>query len=317
MAALEVLDAGLVTTVQDLGRPGHAASGVARAGATDALSLVVGNRLVGNADDAPALELTLRGGAYRLLAEHRLVLAGAPFEAHLEAPDSPPRPLSPWTPVTAPAGCVLRVGAPAWGARAYLCVAGGIDASRVLGSASTHLASGLGGRALCAGDRVAIAGGSGGRGGRPLGATTVTWIEAHLRRPALRATEHPHAARFPAGAAAAFWGTTFRVSSRSDRLALRLEGPRIEAPDGGASVTEGLPVGAVEVPGDGAPLVLMPDGPPTGGYPVVAAVATVDLPRLGQARPHERLRFERVAPETARAAWRELAARLDAECPRA
>jgi antagonist of KipI len=317
MAALLVLDAGLLATEQDLGREGHAALGVARSGAADPLSLRVGNRLVGNPDGAAALELTLRGGTLRCEDDVLLSLGGAPLAAVLEAPGAGPRPLTPWSAFVAPAGSLLRVGGSAWGVRAYLCAAGGFDVPPQLGSASTHVSSGLGGRggrALRAGDRLAVRGSPGEGGARTLGPGTVAWLEGLLRRPALRATDGPHAARFSPGAVRGFWSASFTVSDAADRMGIRLGGPAVPAPaDGG--LTEPLPPGAVEVPPGGQPIVLLPDGPPTGGYPVLACVATVDLPRLGQARPHERIAFERVGLDEAREAYRERERRLAAEVP--
>jgi allophanate hydrolase subunit 2 len=152
----------------------------------------------------------------------------------------------------------------------------------------------------------------------PLGAAARAAVEEALGRPRVRAVQGPHAARFPAASVRRLFQATFRVGDRSDRMGMRLEGAPIEAsPDAPATTlwTEGVPCGAVQVPGDGAPIVLLADGPPTGGYPVLACVATADLPRLGELRPREEVGFERVTVEEARAALREREAWLDREVP--
>lgn len=317
MATLTLLKPGLLTSVQDLGRPGHAALGVPTSGAADALSLVVANRLVGNPDGAAALEWTLTGGALSTDADVTLAWAGAPMPAALEEPGAGLRPLRPGAPFVLQAGQVLHLGPPPWGVRTYLAVAGGLDVPLVLGSASTHLPGALGGlegRALRAGDRLPL-GRTRGAPRAGLAASTLEGLAARLRRARLRAVPGSHADAFDAAARAAFWAGRFTVSSRSDRTGLRLAGPAAPPPSSGSLLTEGLPVGAVEVPGGGEALVLGADGPPTGGYAVIACIAAVDLPRLGQARPQESLSLEPVTPQQAREAWQQEQRWLDAALP--
>lgn len=317
MATLTLLQPGLLTSVQDLGRPGHAALGVAVSGAADTLSLVVANRLVGNPDGAAALEWTLTGGSLRADADVTLAVAGAPMPALVEPSGAAPRPLRPGAPFVLAAGDVLRLGAPAWGVRTYLAVAGGLDVATALGSASTHLPSALGGhqgRALRAGDRLPL-GRTRGAPRAGLDAATLEGLAARLRRPRLRALPGSHAEAFDVGAREAFWRGRFTVSSRSDRTGVRLSGPAVPPAGSGSLLTEGLPLGAVEVPGPGEAIVLGVDGPPTGGYAVLACIAAVDLPRLGQARPQESLGLEPVTPQQAREAWERERRWLDAALP--
>lgn len=318
MAALTVLDPGLFATVQDLGRPGHGALGVAVSGAVDPLSLVVANRLLGNADGAAALELTLEGGAYQVEADTRLALVGAPLPLVAEIPGGTRRTLEPWAVHALTAGTVLRVGRAPWGVRAYLALEGGLCVAPTLGSAATHVASGLGGLgggALRAGDRLELGTQARGPGPRALPHGLREALAARLRAPLLRATQGSHAERFAAPARRAFWSGTFLVSAQADRMGVRLSGPALEPPGGGVLTTEGLPVGAVEIPGSGQAIVLLADAPPTGGYPVLACVAAVDLPRLGQLRPHDSIRFLRVELDEARAAYREEWRRWDEALP--
>ena len=318
MVALTVLDPGLLATVQDLGRPGRGALGVAVSGAVDPLSLVVANRLLSNADGAAALELTLEGGAYRLESDTRLALVGAPMPLVVEGPGGTRRTLEPWAAHALAAGTVLRVGRAPWGVRAYLALEGGLRVAPVLGSAATHVASGLGGLgagALRAGDRLELGARHAGAGPRALPQDLGVALAARLRAPVLRATAGSHAERFAAALRTAFWAATFLATEQADRMGVRLCGPALEPPAGGVLTTEGLPVGAVEIPGLGQAIVLLADAPPTGGYPVIACVAAVDLPRLGQLRPRESIRFQHVQLEEARAAYRDERRRWDEALP--
>jgi antagonist of KipI len=290
--ALEVLDPGMLSTVQDLGRFGHGAIGVSACGAADPLSLRIGNRLVGNDDGAPAIEMTLRGGTFRTDAPAVVAACGSDFGASVP----------PWTAVELAAGAVVELGATRSGARCTLCIRGGVAVAPVLGSASTHLPSGLGGvegRALRKGDRVAI--GAAPRGGlrrlRP-GATGL--LERLLFRDALRATPGPQADWFGADAIAELFRASWQVSEAADRMGLRLEGPELPRARAGELRTEGVCLGAVQVPESGRPIILFVDQQTTGGYPKIANVVTADFSAIGQLRPRKKVRFEPVLPDEAR-----------------
>jgi biotin-dependent carboxylase-like uncharacterized protein len=299
---IEVTSSGLLTTVQDRGRPGHARHGVSACGAADDVALRLGNRLVGNPDGAAALEQTLTGGTYRFDAPVRLALAGADMDAACDG-----APLPPWTARAAGAGSILSCRAARRGARSYLCVAGGIAVPPVLGSRSTHLRSGLGGlegRALRRGDRLPL-------GDTPPGAAAppARLSDAALRRldapGPIRVTRGVQSGRFAPGALERLLGEGLSVSATSDRMGLRLAGVRLDPPDEGRMPSEGVPLGAIQVPPGGEPLLLFVDHQTTGGYPVLAAVIRADLWRIGQLRPGERIRFALVALEEARHLARE------------
>ncbi|MEP0847067.1 MAG: biotin-dependent carboxyltransferase family protein [Phycisphaerae bacterium] len=316
-ATIRVLDPGVLTTVQDLGRPGWSAIGVSRGGAADALSLRVGNRLVGNVDGAAALEMTLVGGTFEFLRDASIVLAGAMTAARIES-NSGERFAPAWAPFDMRMGQRLRVGPIRGGVRVYLCVAGGIAVPDVLGSLSTHLAGGFGGlagRALRAGDELVVGRDAGPRADAATAGRAQRLCETPLARRTLRAVHGAHADAFDADAVAAFWSTTFEVSMQSDRAGLRLCGRIGSSPHGGRMQSEGMMPGAVQVPESGAPIVLLVDHPTTGGYPVIACVAAVDLPVLGQLAPARRLRFERVSRGEARALHAEQERRLNEEVP--
>jgi biotin-dependent carboxylase-like uncharacterized protein len=302
---IEVTSSGLLTTVQDRGRPGHARYGVSACGAADEVALRLGNRLVGNADGAAALEQTLTGGTYRFDAPVRIALAGADMDAECDG-----APLPPWTTRAAGPGSVLSCRAARRGARSYLCAAGGIAVPPVLGSRSTHLRSGLGGlsgRALRRGDRLPL-------GVAPANDAALDAPAARLSEDAVRRLDTPgpirvtlgaQSGRFAPGALERLLGEGISVSATSDRMGLRLAGVRLNPPDEGRMPSEGVPLGAIQIPPGGEPLLLFVDHQTTGGYPVLAAVIRADLWRVGQLRPGERIRFALVAMEEARRLARE------------
>lgn len=325
MGECRVIEPGMLTTVQDLGRPGHASLGVCAGGAADALSLRVGNGLVGNDDGAPALEMTMTGAAVEFAEDALVALAGADAEATVASAGGIARAAPMWEAVAIRAGETLRIGrigVAGWGVRAYVCVAGGFVVEPALGSASTHLGAGFGGyegRALRAGDGLRLGApgaGSGGRRARLTSGAMNTLREALTRR-TLRATPGAQHERFAQAARESFWRAEFAVSSRSDRAGVRLSGAAVGSCEGGRMTSEGMPPGAVQVPASGEPIALLVDGPTTGGYPVIACIAGVDMPALGQARPGDRVRFELITPETARALAREVDRALGAGMGRA
>ncbi len=314
---IRVITPGMLTTVQDLGRSGHGAIGVARGGAADTLSLRVGNRLVGNPDGAAAIEMTLTGGVFEFTNETVAVVTGGTVHATVEDRQGA-RPIARLSPTTIPGGARLRMGPVQSGARAYVCVAGGIDAPPILGSRSTHPGGGFGGlsgRPLRAGDEMRI-----GASDRPAADAVVAararaLCDELLGRRALRAVDGMHASTFRTADIERFWGAEFVVSLQSDRSGVRLEGRIGTSTHGGRMPSEGMMHGAVQIPESGMPIVLMADHPTTGGYPVIACVAAVDFPVLGQLRPRDAIRFERVTVGEARALYAKQERRLDAEVP--
>ena len=307
---IEVTEPGLQTTVQDRGRPGHARLGVSAAGAADAISSALANRLAGNDEGAAVIEMTLLGGTFRFEVETRVALAGADLQAEIDGV-----PFRPCRSRLLPAGAILRCRAARSGARAYLAVAGGIDLPPFLGSRSTHLPSRLGGlegRALRQGDRLPIGPAEAGarddlsRGGaRTSLSLEPALLEAIAFRPALRVTPGAQSDRFDAGARSLFETSEFTVSATSDRMGIRFDGPALAPPGEGRMPSEGMPLGAIQVPPGGAPILLFVDHQTTGGYPVIASVIAADLWRAGQLRPGARVRFEPIAGDAARALYRE------------
>lgn len=270
--SLRVIAPGMQTTVQDLGRFGWARFGVSASGAADPLALRAANLIVGNAENAAALEFTLVGPALEFGRVATIAVAGSDFGGGV--------PL--WTPVEMAAGQTVRFGPTRSGARAYLAVRGGLDAPRAMGSASVHTVTGVGGRPLRAGDVLAI-GDAAVR--RPRRGSAPPW---DMTGP-LRVTAGPQADRF----GEELYRGEYVVTEESNRMGLRLRGPAIPSPPGGM-LTEGVPLGAVQVPPDGQPIILFVEHQTTGGYPKPANVISADFWRLGQLRPRDRVQFERI-----------------------
>ena len=279
MNRIRVVAAGPETTVQDLGRFGWAHFGVSASGAADPLALRAGNLLVGNAENAPALEMTLLGGTFEFEAAATISLTGSDFDAGI--------PL--WSPVEIAAGTVVRCGATRTGARGYLCVRGGLAVPKTMGSASTHVMTGVGGRPLRKGDTLPVGDDAVRRPRRAV--APPGFLES---RDTLRATPGPQADWF----AGELYAAEYAVAEESNRMGLRLRGPAIPSP-AGHMLTEGVPLGAVQVPPDGQPIVLFVEHQTTGGYPKPANVISADFWRLGQLRPRGRVRFESVTIEQA------------------
>ncbi|UUU31906.1 biotin-dependent carboxyltransferase family protein [Streptomyces sp. CA-210063] len=278
---LEVVRAGALTTLQDLGRFGHAGLGVPRSGALDQPAHRLANRLVGNTADAATLETTLTGVAVRADQPVTVAVTGAPASVRIDG-----RPAAWATPVHVPAGATLDVGAATCGLRSYVAVGGGIDVSPVLGSRSTDLLSGLGPAPLRDGDVLPL----GVPQGLPRHADTVFWPQPP-RELLLPVLPGPRDDWFTTAALRTLATARFTVSSQSNRIALRTDGPVLERAMHGELPSEGMVIGAIQVPPDGRPVVFLADCPTTGGYPVIGVVPERGLPAAAQAVPGLPLRF--------------------------
>ncbi|MFF4959924.1 5-oxoprolinase subunit C family protein [Streptomyces sp. NPDC001222] len=279
--ALSVVRAGALTTVQDRGRPGHAHLGVPRSGALDAPAAALVNRLVGNPPEYAVLETTLDGCAVRPRSAVTVAVGGAPCAVTVDG-----RP-APWgAPVRVPGGALLDLGRARSGVRSYLGIAGGVAVEPVLGSRSTDLLSGLGPPPLADGAVLPL--------GRPAGPPARVDTVPQPAPPAelvLRVTPGPRADWFTADAFHTLVTRAYRVSAASNRIGLRTEGPALERVRAEELPSEGMVLGAVQVPPDGRPVVFLADHPTTGGYPVIAVVRAADLAAAAQATPGTPLRF--------------------------
>lgn len=294
---IHVIKPGMLTTVQDLGRYGCAHLGVSPAGAADSVSFRIANLLVGNDANAPALEITLLGPTLEFETASTAAICG--YGTSVSFPMNEAFAIA--------AGTRLVVGSTAAGARCYLAVRGGLVVSPVMGSCSTFLPAKLGGyegRALRAGDTLAIGTKSTGRP-RTLFPNFAEKFKIHDR--VLRASASLQSGWFDQEAIERFYTKPFIVSDQSDRSGLRLACEAIRRAHDGELLTEGIALGAVQVPPDGQPIILFVDQQTTGGYPKIANVIAADLPRVGQLRPRDEIRFQTVSVPEAIALLRDQA----------
>ena len=279
--ALEVLDPGPLTTLQDRGRPGWAHVGVPHAGALDRPAADLANRLVGNPPDAAVLETTLGGVTVRATAAMTVAVTGAECDVRV---DGRARPSA--TAVAVGAGSEVVVGPARHGVRSYLAVSGGIDVAPVLGSRSTDTLAHVGPPVLAAGQRLPV--------GSAVAAPSTAEAHHLVRRtpgPAvLRFRPGPRADLFPSGSVGRLCGAPYSVTADSNRVGLRLRGEALLR-DLGEVPTEGVVLGAVQVPPSGQPLVFLADHPTTGGYPVLGVVRREDLAACAQLRPGDQVSF--------------------------
>jgi antagonist of KipI len=296
---ISVVKPGLFTTVQDLGRYGFAHLGISPAGAADALSLRIANLLVGNDETAPALEMTLLGATMAFDEPAVLALTGASCECRLGSDW-----VSPNEPLQIAAGAVLHCGGTTDGARCYLAVQGGIAVTLVMGSASTDVRGGFGGvegRRLQKGDVLRI-----GKSQKMQPRRLQGEVSEMLRGTGpVRVTRGAQSYWFSPNAYGGFLGTPYLVSEHSDRAGLRLRGEAVPPHEKTQLLTDGIPLGAIQVPQDGQPIILFVDQQTTGGYPKIANVIAADMRRIGQLRPREEVRFAEVSIAEAVEALRE------------
>jgi biotin-dependent carboxylase-like uncharacterized protein len=284
---IEIVRTGPLATVQDLGRPGYADLGVSPSGAADLASHRLANRLVANPEDAATIEVTL--GGLEIVTDRGawVAVTGAPVPVTIQG-----RPVGINGPVHVPPGGRLALGLAAGGLRSYLAVRGGIGVEPVLGSRSTDTLGGIGPGRLRPGDRLPVLA----PGPEqpcvdlapvsPPPAVVEAGIEPGPRAGWLSPDALPLLAAGP-----------WRVSADTDRVGVRLDGPRLERSRTGELASEGIVRGAIQVPPSGQPIVFLADHPVTGGYPVVAVVRGADLARLAQARPGCEVRLRWVRPE--------------------
>ncbi|NUO80922.1 biotin-dependent carboxyltransferase [candidate division KSB1 bacterium] len=297
MPFLQILSPGFLTTIQDAGRFGFAHLGVSPAGAADMLAFRVGNMLVSNAENSSALEMTLVGGTFVFACSSFIALTGADCDATLDEQEVPS-----WRALPVRSGQTLQCRATKNGARTYLCIHGGIEVTPIMSSAATHLQTGIGGlqgRALKKGDALAIA---------PLPANSPLLprraraeVHGYLHeKNLLRVTLGPQADFFSKETLRKFYSTPYLVTESSNRAGLRLKGEPLARSHNGEMITEGVSLGAVQVTHEGQPIILFVEHPTTGGYPKIANVISADLPRVGQLRPRDEVRFQLVEFEAAR-----------------
>ncbi len=298
MSALVVLKPGMLTTIQDRGRWGWQSRGVPVAGPMDPCAHRVANALVGNHADAALLEITLLGPELAFEDERLAAVAGAEFDVVVD--DRP----APWNAAfLVPSGARLRFRRRKRGARAYLAVAGGIDVPPTLGSRSTHVVSAMGGvagRALQAGDRIPLGDRSAVRGAAPALETPVVPLPSGDA--VIRVLPGPQRDYFSSDALERLQSAPYAIAQNSDRMGFRLVGPAIVHARGADIISDATPLGVLQVPASGQPILLMADRQTAGGYPKLATVISADLAVAGQLGPGDAIRFVVCTPREAIAA---------------
>jgi biotin-dependent carboxylase-like uncharacterized protein len=298
-----VVRPGPLATVQDLGRPGYGHLGVSRSGAADPESLVRANELVGNPPGAAGIELTLGRGAFRFPGGAVVAVAGAAAALTvIGAPGQEGQAAAFGRALTVPAGAELRVGGPVTGLRTYLAVGGGLAVPAELGSRSSDLLARLGPAPLRAGDSLPVAvihsvrrtaAGPGPPGDDDAGRDEAGSGTGPAGLVTLRVRAGPREDWFTGGALDVLCGAEYTVTPASDRTGLRLDGPALARARAGELPSEGMVTGALQVPPDGRPILLLADHGVTGGYPVLAVVVSEDIGRAAQLRPGRPVRFSR------------------------
>ena len=287
--SISVLQGGLQSTVQDLGRDGYAHYGISASGAADAFSLRIGNLLVGNPEDYSALEMTLTGGKYQFNKDAFIALSGTEFHANLEGE---PFPFQQGAYIRK--GQILRIGGTKKGARCYLSVRGGLDVPQYLSATTTHVMSGLGGfkgRSIEKGDELKI-------GSMKKVTQPIIIKESHeINCSIIRISRGIQYNLYDENAWKSFISQSYTVSEKSSRMGVRLIGNAIQSIKDNEILTEGIPLGAIQVPGGGDPIISFVEHQTTGGYPKIANVITADLCKVGQLKPGDSFTFQLVTIE--------------------
>ena len=307
MSGFTVRFPGLYTTVQDLGRFGRQSLGVPPSGALDADALETANLLVGNVRNEACLECVLKGPELEFVGSGAIAVCGADMEVRING-NVVPR----YETLAVRPGDIVSLGTANAGIRTYIAFSGGLDIAPVLGSRSTYARAGFGGfqgRPLRSGDSINL---------REAGREPPKLFLPEQNRPAyasdivVRAVLSHETDRFTPDSVLRFFAESYRVSPKSDRMGCRLEGPPLAHVHGADILSAGVQTGTVQIPGDGLPIVLLAERQTTGGYTRIAHVIRADLPKLGQARPGDAVRFVRCSVEDAQAAWRKREAEIGA-----
>lgn len=304
----QVLEPGILTTIQDLGRSGYSQIGVPPSGAIDSFSLRIGNLLVGNEEGEAGVEITIMGLKIKALREVVISVTGGDLNPTLNG-----EPLETWRSHLLIQGDILNFNGVRSGCRAYLTVNGGFAVPEVMGSRSTFLSGrfgGMEGRPLKKGDILAVNGPS-----HPLGRIgvrfPVEWIPSFEKDVFLRIISGPQDEHFTGPGIQTFQSSPYRVTAQCDRMGIRLEGQKIERRSGveESIISESLIPGSIQVPGDGKPLIILNESV-TGGYAKIATVISTDLPKTAQLKPGDRVRFSRISVEEAHQRLRDQEERL-------
>ena len=297
--SVKIVLPGAVMTVQDGGRYGYQETGIQVSGAMDQASFKKANYLVGNDETEAVLEVTLFGGMLEFTEDTIVAVTGADMGPMVDE-----EPVEMNCPLLIKKGQILALGMTRQGCRTYLAFAGGIDVPLVMGSRSTNLKcafGGYGGRALKAGDVL------------ELGKPKLSFDRVKKRRTKgietekiieVRAVPGPQQEYFTEAGEKAFYSGTYTITDQSDRMGYRLKGSLVESKNGTDIISDAIPLGAVQIPPSGQPIVLLADRQTTGGYAKIAVVCSFDIPKLAQGRPGDKVRFLKTDVKTAQKLYR-------------
>ncbi|MDQ0254678.1 antagonist of KipI [Evansella vedderi] len=300
---MKVVKPGLFTTVQDLGREGYQEYGIVAAGAMDSFSLQVGNILVGNKEGEAGLEITLLGPELHIVNDGVIAICGANLSPSING-----EPVPIWKAIKVKKGQFLTFGERKTGARAYLTIAGGIDVEPVFGSKSTYVKGGMGGyqgRPLQKGDLLKKGKDSFEDKGKYIGrALSTKYTPRYGGTKTLRVIPGPDIGSFTEEALMSFFSSTYDISREADRMGYRLNGKKLTHKRNADIISDAISFGAIQVPANGQPIILMADRQTTGGYARIGAVISVDLPLLGQLIPGQSVTFQKISIEKAQELYR-------------
>lgn len=312
MNSIEIVHSGFFTSVQDLGRYGFQKYGVVVSGAMDTFALRIANLLVGNEETAAALEMTLIGSSLRFHQDTLIAICGGNLSPTIDE-----QPVPEWRPVYIKKGAILRFSQHSEGCRSYLALGGALRVPKILNSSSTYLRAKLGGfqgRVLKKNDILQL--GSLSPLGRKLTNSLaltigndsfkgVSWAVSpnifpkYKLNPTIRVLSGPQLNHFSTESKARFFNDFFLVTTQSDRMGYRLEGPILKMSRTLEMISEAVSGGTIQVPPDGNPIILLADRQTTGGYPKIAQIATIDLPVIAQVKPGEKIRFQEISLQEA------------------
>ena len=288
---ITILKPGVQTTIQDIGRYGYSHFGISSSGAADLFSFRLGNIIVGNTEELAGIEMTLLGGDFKFNSDAVIAITGSPFNLSLDSQE-----ISYNQSIYVKKNQILSVGITNGGARSYLLVKGGIKTENYLNSKTTHVMSGMGGfmgRPLKKGDILEI------DKNNKINITNIPNNLDEINTSKIRINKGLQSSYFSDSTWAAFTSKMFTVSEVFSRMGIRLKGNPIHSSKGNEILTEGIPLGAIQVPGGGEPIISFVEHQTTGGYPKIANVISADLCKVGQLKPGDKFQFELISFEDA------------------
>ena len=289
--SITILKPGVQTTIQDIGRYGYSHFGISSSGAADLFSFRLGNIIVGNPQELAGIEMTLLGGDFKFNSDAVIAITGSPFNLSLDSQE-----ISYNQSIYVKKNQILSVGITKGGARSYLLVKGGIKTENYLNSKTTHVMSGMGGfmgRPLKKGDILEI------DKNNKINITNMPNNLDEINTSKIRINKGLQSSYFSDSTWAAFTSKMFTVSEVFSRMGIRLKGNPIHSSKGNEILTEGIPLGAIQVPGGGEPIISFVEHQTTGGYPKIANVISADLCKVGQLKPGDKFQFELISFEDA------------------